>query len=138
MVGDANVKVLGIWMVFKATRQDGACRRDEAQGLSPSLGQAAEEGPAEGTQEEQPVKGKTSRVLKVSRRKGPRRRKGSVVSCSVRGTFTTTAPRALGVVLPATPGDGCRPSERAAPLCLMGTALTRMNQKDVGGVFPRK
>lgn len=138
MVGDANVNVVSIWMVFKATRQDGACRKDEAQGLSPSLGQAAEEGPAAGTEGERPVKRKTSRVLKVSRRKGPRRRKGSVVSCGMRGTFTATAPRALGVVLPATPGDGFRPNERAAPMCLMGTALTRTNQKDVGDVFPRE
>lgn len=53
--------------------------------------------------------------------------------CGLLGGYYTT-PWAMGLFLPANPGDGFKPSEQAACMYLMETTLTRMNQK---GCFPK-
>lgn len=97
---------------------------------------AEEENPAKETEKEQPVRWRARNILKVNRRKylGG----GSDQLCHVtREVVPTTAPRAVGVFLPATPGHCLRPSEQASLMCLMGITLTIVNQKDVLDVFSK-
>ena len=98
---------------------------------------AEEEKPAKDTEKEQPVRRRARNILKVNRRKylGG----GSDQLCHVTSEVVpTTAPRAVGVFLPATPGHCLRPSEQASSMCLMGITLTVVNQKDIWDVFSKR